>query len=97
MRDPILLSPALWFYALYIISLMIFAVSPAVDKNSRIIAAKYGALLWFTAYMTYDLTNRSTLKSRPVDMVLPDILRGTFVSSVVAVIWYFVWIKLTHI
>lgn len=34
----------------------------------------YGALFGFAAYMTYDLTNRATLRDRPVAMVIPDIV-----------------------
>ena len=70
------------------IAVIVFAVQPAIVKSSRQTAAMYGLLLGFTAYMTYDLTNRATLKSRPIGMVIPDILWGAFVTAVVAVIGY---------
>jgi uncharacterized membrane protein len=74
MRDQILLWPALAFYVLYTIAIVVFAVRPGLMSQSRLTAAWYGALLGFTAYMTYDLTNWSTLKARPVSMIIPDIL-----------------------
>ncbi|MEY3197800.1 MAG: putative rane protein [Candidatus Parcubacteria bacterium] len=43
--------------------------------------------------MTYDLTNWATLKNRPVAMVIPDILWGTVVTAMVAVIGFYVWQK----
>lgn len=56
------------------------------------------SLIWSITmiHMLYDddLTNRSTIKSRPVAMVIPDILWGTSVSAVVWVIWYMVYVKL---
>lgn len=93
MRQPVLVWPALAFYMLYTVALMFFAVYPARNIGMWH-AVGYSALLWFTCYMTYDLTNRSTLKSRPVAMVIPDILWWTIASAIVWAIWYFVYIKL---
>jgi uncharacterized membrane protein len=53
----------------------------------------YGALLGFTAYMTYDLTNRATLKNWPVGMVIPDILWGAVVTGIISVIGYVVFVR----
>jgi uncharacterized membrane protein len=44
--------------------------------------------------MTYDLTNRATLRDRPVAMVIPDVLWGTVVTAIVACIGYVVFQKL---
>ena len=70
------------------IAIIVFAVQPAIEDSNWRYAMMYGAFLGFTAYMTYDMTNRATLKSRPVGMVLPDILWGALVTAVVAVIGY---------
>lgn len=91
MRSPIALGPALAFYVLYSVAVIIFAVIPASKTGNIYHALWYGALLGFTAYMTYDLTNRATLNNRPVAMVLPDILWGTVVTAIVAVIGFYVW------
>lgn len=93
MRQPILMWPALAFYILYTVALIFFAVYPARNLWLRY-AVGYGAALGFTCYMTYDLTNRATLKSRPVAMVIPDILWGTVVSAIVWAIWYSIYMKL---
>ncbi len=91
LKSPIEYGPAIAFYVLYSIAVLVFAVLPAIKSGNIYHALWYGALLGFTAYMTYDMTNRATLKDRPVSMVLPDILRWTCVTAVVAVVGYMVW------
>lgn len=76
------------FYALYIVGIIIFAVNPAIDKNSLTYALGAGALLGLLMYATYDLTNLSTLKGWPLNVTIVDMLWGTFVTAVVAVITY---------
>ncbi|MFA7284287.1 MAG: DUF2177 family protein [Candidatus Absconditabacterales bacterium] len=93
MREQILRGPALAFYVLYTIAVVVFAIYPAYREQSWYMAAGYGALLGFTAYMTYDLTNWATLKSRPVAMVAPDIVWGTIVTALVALVGYMVWTR----
>lgn len=91
LKSPIEYGPAIAFYVLYSIAVLVFAVLPAIKSGNIYHALWYGALFGFTAYMTYDMTNRATLKDRPVSMVLPDILRWTCVTAVVAVVGYMVW------
>lgn len=94
MKDQMSRWPAVAFYVLYTIAIMIFAIIPAVREHTIYHALWYGAFLWFTAYMTYDMTNRATLKDRPVAMVFPDIARWAVVTAIVAVVWYLVMTKL---
>lgn len=56
-------GPALAFYAIYIAGMTLIAVAPAVAAQDPGRALVTGALLGFTAYATYNLTNWSTLKS----------------------------------
>ena len=49
--------PALLFYVIYVIGIVVFVVSPALAKGSLAYAAGYGALFGFVAYATYDLTS----------------------------------------
>lgn len=72
------------FYALYPIALMIFAIYPAMRGGSVFTAMFMGALFGFFAYMTYELTNLSTLKGWPVLFVISDIIWGTILSGVAA-------------
>lgn len=84
-RSTILLWPALLFYILFTIGLVVFAVVPALDHNSFIRALCLGALLGFIAYMTYDFTNAATLKEWPLGLLMyGDILWGTFISGLSA-------------
>ena len=49
------LPPALAFYLIYPIGLMIFAVLPGLKSGSVATAAIYGALFGFFTYATYQL------------------------------------------
>ena len=57
------LPPAILFYAIYPIGLMIFAVEPALRAGSWVNALIYGALFGFFTYATYDLSNQATLRN----------------------------------
>ena len=81
---------AVLFYLLFIIGLVIFAVSPALDAGAWQRAALYGALFGFFCYATYDLTNLATLRGWPVSIVVADLLWGAFVSAVGATAGFFI-------
>jgi len=78
------------FYLLNIIGIMIFALNPALQKNSILMAFIYGAFYGFFTYSTYDLTNLATLKDWPVLITVIDILWGTFLTSMVTGISYYI-------
>lgn len=86
---------AVVFYLLFIIGIFIFAILPAVEKQSWTYALLYGALFGFFTYATYDLTNWATLKHWPVQIILPDLLWGMVLTGSVATAGYFItqWIK----
>lgn len=46
---------AIIFYSIFIIRLVLFAISPALEKDSLIHALKMGALFGFATYFTYDM------------------------------------------
>jgi len=91
-----LLSPkpnyiaALIFYIIYVVGVIIFAVTPALKTKSPTLALQYGALLGFIAYATYDLTNLATLKGWPVKVTIIDIIWGTFLTASVSLITYLI-------
>jgi uncharacterized membrane protein len=78
-------SPAVLFYLLYVIGVMVFAVLPALDADSWIKALGLGALLGLVAYATYDLSNLATLKNWSVRFAVVDVCWGTFVTASAAV------------
>lgn len=76
--------PALVFYALYMVGIQIFAISPALAAGKWQVAAQWGALFGFFCYMTYDLTNHATMKVWSVKVTLLDIVWGTFATGFAA-------------
>jgi uncharacterized membrane protein len=79
---------AILFYLLYIIGIIIFAVSPALLAGSAMKAVILGALFGFFAYATYDLTNLATLKDWPLSIVIVDIIWGMVLTGSVAFVSY---------
>lgn len=79
---------AVAFYIIYVIGIVVFAVSPALERGSWQYALGYGALLGFVAYATYDLTNLATLKGFNVRLVMVDMLWGTLLTGAVSLIAY---------
>ena len=63
MKGGFRMGPAIIFYTLYILGMMIFAVGPALHSGKWQTALLWGAMLGFFCYMTYDLTNFATLKA----------------------------------
>jgi uncharacterized membrane protein len=82
------LAPAIFFYLLYPLGLLIFAVSPALRSGNWNDALIYGALFGFFAYATYDLTNQATLKNWETKLTLIDLAWGSFVSGASATLGY---------
>jgi len=76
------------FYILFVAGVLIFAVMPALEKQSLQRAVVYGALFGFFTYATYDLTNLATLRNWPIIIVVVDILWGTVLCAAVATAGY---------
>jgi uncharacterized membrane protein len=90
MKGGFRLGPAIAFYVLYILGLMIFAVGPAMTSGRWQTALMQGALLGFFCYMTYDLTNLATLKQWSLKVTLLDMIWGTFLSGSASVAGFYV-------
>jgi uncharacterized membrane protein len=54
MKGGFRMGPAIIFYLLYILGMMIFAVGPALHSGKWQTALLWGAMLGFFCYMTYD-------------------------------------------
>lgn len=78
------LEPALAFYLLFPLGIVVFAVAPALRSNTPMAAAFYGGLFGLIAYATYDLTNHATLKNWTMKLTLIDMLYGTIAVALVA-------------
>ena len=82
--------PAILFYVIYVVGIVVFVVNPALEKGSLAYAAGYGALFGLVAYATYDLTSLSVLKGFSTKIVVIDLLWGALLTAAVAGITYLV-------
>ncbi len=85
--------PAIIFYIVYIIALLVFVINPAVASESIVKALYLGALIGFAMYGTYDLTNMATLKDWPLLVTVVDLIWGTFITSSTSVVSTFLIMK----
>jgi uncharacterized membrane protein len=74
-------GPAISFYLLYILGIMIFAVGPALQSGKWQTALIQGAMFGFFCYMTYDLTNYATLKVWSLKVTILDMIWGTLLTG----------------
>ena len=83
------LPPAIVFYAIYPIGLLIFVISPALRSGSVMSAALYGALFGLFTYGTYDLTNYATLRNWTLQLTVVDVAWGAILGAVtsIATVW----------
>ena len=84
------------FYLLYLVGLIALAVIPGLQAGNVGAALWRGALFGLVAYATYDLTNLSTLANWPVNVTVIDMIWGTVLNSVVAVVGFYagMWLGL---
>jgi uncharacterized membrane protein len=88
------LPPAVLFYLLYPIGLLIFAIHPALKGGSISTALIYGALFGFFTYATYDLSNHATLRNWTLPLTLVDVAWGTVLGAASATISFWLVSKL---
>jgi uncharacterized membrane protein len=86
---PLLLDAPRWsaaavFYLLYALGVVVFAVQPALRTHSWLAALGYGALFGFLAYMTYDLTNLTTIRVWTLRLAATDMAWGALLTALAA-------------
>ncbi len=80
MPGAIRLAPAILFYLLYVVGILIFVSgSPEATWQSTLL---YGALFGFFCYATFELTSLSLLRHWTWPVVMVDVAWGTFVTAV---------------
>lgn len=79
---------AVVFYVIYVVGVVAFVITPALDKGSWLHALGFGALFGLVAYATYDLTNLATLKGFPAKLVVVDLLWGAVLTAIVSALTY---------
>ena len=90
MLDRFELLPALAFYVVYIVGVLVFAVMPGLESRRWTTALGLGALLGFVAYATYDLTNLATLRDWPILITIVDLVWGAVLAASVSTVTYFI-------
>jgi uncharacterized membrane protein len=79
-ENPRVLVAAL-FYALFVVGLVIFVVTPGGQTGTWQSTLVRGVMFGFFTYATYDLTNLATLKNWPIGLSLMDMAWGATVSA----------------
>lgn len=78
------ITPAIVFYAIYPVGLLVFAVLPGLRSGSAVAAIGLAALFGAIAYATYDLTNFATLRNWTLQLTVLDIAYGAAASALAA-------------
>lgn len=94
MKSDVNWTAALLFYLLFIGGIVIFVVSPAIEKHSWMTALLLGALFGLITYATYDLTNLATIKNWPLIVTVVDMVWGMMLSASVATVTYLIAVRL---
>jgi len=82
MLGEIRLAPAILFYAIYAVGILIFVSGTAgATWQSTLL---YGALFGFFCYATFELTSLSLLRHWTWPVVIVDVVWGSFVTAVSA-------------
>lgn len=95
MADQVNWGAAILFYILFIIGLLFFVISPALEKNSWTYALGAGALFGLLSYATYDLTNLATLKDWPIIITVIDMIWGTTLAALTSIVSFLILQKLS--
>lgn len=90
MAENFNIPAAIVFYAIYIVGVMIFVISPAIEAGDWTRAALYGALFGFFCYATYDMTNLATLRDWPLSLSIADMAWGATLTAAASVVGYVV-------
>lgn len=84
------MGAALAFYLIYVVGVVVFVLTPALQRESWLYALGMGALFGLVAYATYDLTNLATMKDFPLKIVIIDLLWGMSITAITSVGAYFI-------
>lgn len=84
-------APAVLFYAIYGLGILLLAVAPWSQPERLAGAVMRGALLGLVSYATYDLTNQATLRSWPAVITLADLGWGMILTATAAGLGFIIW------
>lgn len=90
MKNEINWTAAMAFYLLFVVGLVLFVITPAIEKSSWLHALLFGALFGLITYATYDLSNLATLKDWPFLVTMVDLVWGATLAASVSTATYFI-------
>lgn len=90
MKPDVNWTAAIIFYLIFITGLVVFVITPSVEKSSWTHALLFGALFGLVCYATYDLTNLAVAKDWPLLVTIVDLAWGAALAASVSVITYFI-------
>lgn len=90
MKQDINWAAAIVFYLIFIAGLVVFVITPAIEKGSWTHALIFGALFGFVCYATYDLTNLAVAKDWPLLVTIVDMVWGAVLAASVSTLTYFI-------
>lgn len=93
MKENVNFVAAFLFYLLFVVGVVVFVVTPSLEKESWLNALLFGALFGLITYATYDLTNLATIKDWPLLVTVIDLIWGSFIGAFVSTATYFVATK----
>lgn len=85
---------AIVFYLIFIAGLVVFVISPAMEKGSWVHSLALGALFGLVCYATYDLTNLAVAKDWPLLVTIVDLVWGSVLAASVSTLTYFIASKI---
>lgn len=90
MKPDVNWTAAIIFYLIFIAGLVVFVITPAVEKGSWMHALLFGALFGLVCYATYDLTNLAVAKDWPLLVTVVDLVWGAVLAASVSTVTYFI-------
>lgn len=90
MKPDVNWTAAIIFYLIFIAGLVVFVISPAIEKASWTHALVFGALFGLVCYATYDLTNLAVAKDWPLLVTIVDMVWGAVLAACVSMVTYFI-------
>lgn len=94
MNSQINWAAAVVFYLLFVVGLVVFVISPALERRSLMHALLFGALFGLVTYATYDLSNLATIKDWPIWVTVVDLAWGATLAASVSIVTYFIATKI---
>ena len=88
LRPDVKWVPALLFYTVYVVAVVVFVVVPAAEHRSLARAVGMGAFFGLAAYATYDLTSLALIRDFPVTVALIDLAWGMALTAVASAAGY---------